>query len=65
MIPRSTLEDLKGQKIRIYIKDLADPHCVQLGKIETITEHIIIFRDEDHDNLIYVPIEKIILIKTA
>ena len=61
----STLEELKGQTIRIFVKDLADPHCVHLGKIETITEHIIIFNDEDHDTLIYVPIENIILIKTA
>lgn len=64
MIPRSTFEDLKGQKIRIYVEDLADPHNIHLGKIERITEHIIVFKDE-HDNVIYVPIEKIILIKTT
>ncbi|MFX1392799.1 MAG: hypothetical protein ACFFAH_04410 [Promethearchaeota archaeon] len=65
MIPRSTLEELKGQTIRIYLKDLAEPHCVQLGKIKTVTEHIIIFEDEEHDTLMYVPIENIILIRTA
>jgi len=65
MIPRATLEELKGHTVRIYLKDLAEPHCVQLGKIETVTEHIIIFKDEEHDTLMYVPIENIILIKTA
>ncbi len=65
MIPRSTFEGLKGKKLRIYVKGLPDPHCIHLGKIETVTEHLIIFKDEEHDKLIYVPIENIILIKTA
>ena len=52
MIPMYTFEDLKGQKIRLYVEDLADPHNIHLGKIERITEHIIIFKDE-HDNVMY------------
>ena len=65
MIPRSTFEDLKGKRIRLYIKDLPDPHCIQIGRIEAVTEHHIIFIDEEHDNLIYIPIENIVLIKTT
>ena len=65
MIPRSTFEELKGKKLRLYIKDLPDPHCIQLGKIEAVTEHLIIFNDEEHKNLIYIPLENVVLIKTA
>jgi len=65
MIPRSTLEKLKGGKIRFFIKDLPDPHCIQCGRIEEVTEHLVLIKDEDHDQLIYIPIEKIVLIKTT
>ncbi len=65
MIPRKIFEELKGVQVRLYIKDLPDPHCIQLGKIEAVTEHIVIFKDEEHDTLIYIPIENIVLIKTA
>ena len=65
MIPWSIFEELKGELVRLYIKDLPEPHCIILGKVEEIREHIIVFKDEDHDQLIYVPIKKIILIKKA
>jgi len=65
MIPWSIFEELKGELVRLYIKDLPDPHCVLLGKVEEIRETIIVFKDEDHDQLIYVPIKNIILIKKA
>ncbi len=65
MIPWSIFEELKGELVRLYIKDLPEPHCILLGKVEEIREHIIVFKDVDHDQLIYVPIKKIILIKKA
>jgi len=65
MIPRSTLEKLKGEKLRFFITDLPDPHCVQCGRIQDVTENIIIIKDEDHDQLIYLPLEKIVLFKTT
>ncbi|MFX0058342.1 MAG: DUF6897 domain-containing protein [Candidatus Hodarchaeota archaeon] len=65
MIPRSLFEELRGKTIRIYVKDLPTPHSVHSGKIEAITEHIIILRDEDHNILIYIPIDQISLIKTT
>jgi len=65
MIPKSTFETLKGKKVRIFVKDLPDPHCIHLGKIEEVTEHLIIFSDKEHNTLLYVPIESIALIKTA
>ena len=64
MIPRSTFEALKGQMIRVYVKSLPEPHCIQVGKIEEVTEHLIIFKDKDHNVLIYIPIENIVLFKT-
>ncbi|TFG15402.1 MAG: hypothetical protein EU535_01890 [Promethearchaeota archaeon] len=63
MIPWHIFEELKGELVRIYIKDLPDPYCVLLGKIEEIREHIILFKDEEHDQLSYIPIKKIVLIK--
>ena len=63
MIPWHIFEELKGKVVRLYIKDLPDPYCILLGKIEEIREQIIIFKDEEHDQLIYVPIKKIVLIK--
>lgn len=64
MIPRSLFEELKDKRIRIFVKDLPDPHCVQTGKIETVTEHLIVLYDEKHDIHIYLPIEEISLIRT-
>jgi hypothetical protein len=63
MIPHSVFEELKGELVRLYISDLPDPHCILLGKIEEIRQDIVLFKDEDHDQLIYIPIKKIILIK--
>ena len=65
MIPWSILEKLKGELIRLYISDLPDPHCVLFGKIEEVGEHIVLFKDEDHEQLIYIPVKKIIMIKKA
>ncbi|MFX0070146.1 MAG: hypothetical protein ACFFAO_03560 [Candidatus Hermodarchaeota archaeon] len=64
MFPKQRLEELKGESIRIYLKHLPKAHCVQLGKIETVGEHIVIVRDIDHDNLVYIPLENIAYIKT-
>ena len=64
MFPKQRLEELKGESIRIFIKDLPENYCVQLGKIETVGEHIVIIRDIDHDNLVYIPMENIAYIKT-
>lgn len=63
MIPSSVLEELKGELVRLYISDLPDPHGILLGKIQEVSEHIVIFKDEDHEQLIYIPIKKIALIK--
>lgn len=63
MIPSHIFEELKGESVRIYIKDLPDPYCVLFGKIEEIREQIIVFKDEEHDQLIYLPIKKIVLVK--
>lgn len=63
MIPKHRLEDIKGEAIRVYIKDLPEAYCVQLGKIETVGEHIIIFRDIKHKSIMYIPIDSIGLIK--
>ena len=64
MFPKQRLEELKGQSIRIFLKNLPKAHTVQLGKIETVGEHIVIVRDIDHDNLVYIPMENIAYIKT-
>ena len=65
MIPRSLFEEFKDKRIRIYVKNLPEPHCIHSGKIKTVTEHIIILHDKEHDTLIYLPIEEISLIKTT
>jgi len=65
MIPRSFFEELKGKTIRIYVKDLPTPHSVHSGKIETVTEHLVILRDKDHNILIYIPLDQICLVKTT
>jgi len=65
MIPRTVFEKLRGEKIRFFVKDLPDPHCIQYGRIEDVTEHLVLIKDEDHDQLVYIPIEKIVLIKTT
>ena len=65
MIPRSLFEELKGKTIRIYVKDLPSSHSVHSGKIETVTEHLVILRDEDHNILMYIPIDQVSLIKTT
>ena len=64
MFPKQRLEELKGQIIRIFIKNLPEAYSVQLGKIETIGEHVVIIKDVDHDNLIYIPLDNIAFIKT-
>ncbi len=63
MFPKQRLEELKDQIIRIFIKNLPEAYSVQLGKIETIGEHVVIMRDIDHDNLIYIPLDNIAYIK--
>jgi len=63
MFPKQRLEELKDQIIRIFIKNLPESYSVQLGKIETVGEHIVIMRDVDHDNLIYIPVDNIAFIK--
>jgi hypothetical protein len=64
MFPKQRLEELKGQIIRIFIKNLPEAYSVQLGKIETIGEHVVIIKDVDHDNFIYIPLDNIAFIKT-
>jgi hypothetical protein len=64
MFPKQRLEELKDQIIRIFIKNLPEAYSVQLGKIETIGEHVVIIKDVDHDNLIYIPLDNIAFIKT-
>ena len=63
MFPKQRLEELKDQIIRIFIKNLPEAYSVQLGKIETIGEHVVIMRDLDHENLIYIPLDNIAYIK--
>ena len=63
MIPWSILDELKGDLVRLYIRDLPDPHCILHGKIEEVREHIVLFKDEEHQQLIYIPVKKIVLIK--
>ena len=65
MIPKSLFEELKGKRIRIYMKNLPEPHCIHSGKIERITEHLIVLHDEEHNTLIYLPLDEISLIKTT
>jgi hypothetical protein len=65
MIPRSLFEELKNKTIRIYLKNLPKTHCVHSGKIEAVTEHIVILLDEDHDTVMYIPIDQITLVKTT
>lgn len=64
MIPKHRLEELKGESIRIFIKDLPELHCVQIGKIETVGEHVVVIKDRDHGNLIFIPLENIAYLKT-
>ena len=63
MIPKHRLEEIKGETIRVYIKDVPEAYCVHLGKIEAVGEHIIIFKDTMHNSIMYIPIDGIALIK--
>ena len=63
MIPRKKLEELKGIEVKIYLADLPDPHCVQKGIIESVTEHVLTLNDEAHTDIIYIPVEKIVFLK--
>ncbi|MFX1442050.1 MAG: hypothetical protein ACFFHV_01440 [Promethearchaeota archaeon] len=63
MIPKHRLEEIKGEEVRVYIKDLPEAYCVQLGKIQSVGEHIIIFKDIKHNSIMYIPIDSIALIK--
>lgn len=63
MIPHSTLTELIGKQVRIYIKGLPDPHCMQQGIIENVTEHLLLLNDKQHTDMLYIPIENISFIK--
>ncbi|TFG15398.1 MAG: hypothetical protein EU535_01870 [Promethearchaeota archaeon] len=63
MFPKHRLEELKGETIRIFIKNMPEAYSIQLGKIENVGEHVVIVKDEDHDNLIYIPVDNIAFIK--
>jgi hypothetical protein len=65
MIPRTIFEELKEKRIRIYVKHLPESQCIQSGKIEMITEHLVVLHDEERNVLSYIPIEEISLIKTT
>ena len=65
MIPWPIFEELKGVLVRLYIKELPEPYCVLFGKIEEVKEHILLFKDEEHNQVSYVPIKSIVLIKKA
>ena len=65
MIPKTRLEELKDKLIRVYIKGLNEPHCIQTGRIKTIGEHVLILEDETHKQEIYVPLDNIAMIKTT
>ena len=65
MIHRTVFDELKDQRIRVYVKDLPEPHCVQSGKIDNLTEHTLTLKDEEHNILIYIPLENISLVKTT
>jgi len=63
MIPKHRLEEIKGKAIRVYIKDLPEAYCVHLGIIESVGEHVIIFKDTKHNSVMYIPIDSIALIR--
>jgi len=63
MIPKSTLNDLIGKQVKVYLMHLPDPHCMQKGKIDAVTEHLLILNDEAHTDLLYIPLENIVFVK--
>ena len=63
MIPKSTLSDLIGVDVKVFISGLPDPHCVQRGIIESVTEHLLIINDEARTDILYIPLENIAYIK--
>ncbi len=63
MIPKRVFEDLKGVQIKVYMSGLPDPHCVQKGTIDAITEHILTLRDDAHTDILYIPLESIVFFK--
>ncbi|MFX0036398.1 MAG: hypothetical protein ACFE9I_12260 [Candidatus Hermodarchaeota archaeon] len=64
MFPRKTLDDLKGRELEVFIKDLPYPHCIQIGIIKMVTEHVVVLNDTEwKDRVITIPIANIIMVK--
>ena len=63
MIPRNTFEELINEEIKVYVSGLPDPHCTQRGVIVSVTEHILVLRDEAHTDTIIIPLENIVFFK--
>lgn len=64
MITRATLEELKDQNIKVYVKDLPEQHCVHSGKLILVTEHMVKLYDEEHEVYAFIPIDQIALVRS-